>query len=808
MDWLIVAGLLLAPLLVFLKAALLRGVFYIHDIQYYFLPYQALPAASVWRGELPLWNRYAFGGIPLLGDGQTAMFYPPNWLYFVLPDGAALNYAILLQFSMAGCGMYLLGRSLNLWRIPALLGAVAYMFCGFMTARIVHPSILGGVALLPLVILCVDRALQTGGGWLAAGAGAIALQALTGHPQIPVYTAMALALYTLVRSTECWWTDRDWNRVWRVPVRLAVVYLLGLGLAAIQLVPWAELASQTPRAEGGVSLRFIFGGSMQDHHWLLMLFPYLFGSAASPGLYGAGSPSTETLLNLWEHSAYVGILPLALAVFALCNLGARPPNGASLPGRDSAAARTSRMFSILAVTAVLVVGLVLALGKHTPFAPLIYVTPVLGKLRCIERGMALVAVALTLLAAFGMQRIMETDPSKGGWRRASLLILAVLTAVLPLLVVHLTESRSFQRWMDLSPRLIGNLQLTRPNAAIPVVMALFSGALLLWWCRRPAGAVTQALAVGLVAIDLGVFAACFYPTTDPRLYERRPDVLNAFRSETAPFRKATLVEGYSGDVRETQETLAVSWGMVYGVEDINGFNSLQPRRHSDFLFGSNSWDVSYGFLNRGAVQQGSSLLNALNVRYVLVPTRTHFAMGTNFNAVYENAYVKVYENPGVCPRVYLAEEVRENTNRQEVLRLVQAPGFDGRRLTLVEAADAPVLAAAAGDEEPVILEYGANRVVISANVAVPRFLVLADMYFPGWRARVDGATTRIYRTNYLFRGIVVPPGRHTITFEYRPMSVAIGALISLLSIFIAVVLFRRTTAAHGAGIRAPLKRTT
>src|SRR4051794_37347277 len=76
------AALLFLPAVVFLRLALLRDVFYFHDVQYYFSPYHELSAALVANGELPLWNPYAFRGIPLIGDGQTAMFYPPNWLFF------------------------------------------------------------------------------------------------------------------------------------------------------------------------------------------------------------------------------------------------------------------------------------------------------------------------------------------------------------------------------------------------------------------------------------------------------------------------------------------------------------------------------------------------------------------------------------------------------------------------------------------------------------------------------------------------------------------------------------------------------
>ena len=148
---LLIAALLLLPVAVYIRPALLRDVFYFHDVQYYFYPYHALAARLVANGELSLWNPYAFSGLPLLGDGQTALFYPPSWLFFLLPGGAALNYDILLQFSIAGASMFLFARSLGLWRLPAFLGAVVYMFCGFLTARVVHLSILSGAAFILLV---------------------------------------------------------------------------------------------------------------------------------------------------------------------------------------------------------------------------------------------------------------------------------------------------------------------------------------------------------------------------------------------------------------------------------------------------------------------------------------------------------------------------------------------------------------------------------------------------------------------------------------------------------------------------------
>jgi hypothetical protein len=803
-----VGALVLLPLLVFLRPALLRGVFYFHDVQYYFYPYHALAAALLANGELPLWNPYVFSGIPLLGDGQTAMFYPPNWLFFVLPGGAALNYDVLLQFSIAGAGLFLFARSLGLWRLPAFLGALAYMFCGFLTARVVHLSILSGAALIPLLFFCVERALQTGARrWFAAGAGAVALQALAGHPQVPVYSALAIGLYTLVRAGERWWHTRDRRWLYRLPLRLAGMYVLGYGLAAIQLAPWIELGSFSPRA-ADASFDFVFGGSMAGSNWLLFLFPYLYGSI-QPGPYGAQTLEIASAVKLWEHSAYVGILPLGLAAYALLGLGELPRQGIGDRGQADDESvilgsqfsvlnlRPSRWFSVCALGLLLLVGLVIAAGKYTPFASLIYHTPVIGKLRDVERALALVAFALALLAAIGMQRLIE--PSSRGERaaRPSLLLIAIATALAPMGVLWLARLRPFQRIMNLQPEELAHLQITSLNAGVPLALALLSAALLLWWSRRRAGAASQALAIGLVLLDLGGFAAAFNPTTDPQLYRRRPEVLAAFGSETAPFRKATLLPSNDLDNRTAQERLAVSWGMVYGVEDINGFNSLQPRRYTDYLFGPHVEDVSYGLLdNARLLRPESPILSALNVKYVLVPGDIP-PLDSPLRMVYANQQVRVYENPQAYPRAYFADALRGETDPQAVLRAVTADGFDGRRLALVEADQPPAIAPVAGStgsDRVAITRFGANQIELATSAAQPRFLVLSEMYFPGWRASVDGLETPIYRTNYLFRGIAVPAGQHTVAFVYRPASALISAGISLAALAVVGLLLRRPRA--------------
>jgi Bacterial membrane protein YfhO len=780
----LVLGLL--PFVLFPRIALIERVFSVHDVQAYFFPYHVLPAKMVARGELPLWNPYVFAGIPLLGDGQTAMFYPPNWLFFMLPGPAALNYALLLQFSIAGIGMYWFARVLGLSRLPSFISALSYMCCGFLAARVVHLSIMSGAAMIPVILACLDRMLAAGhspaaGGtmtarWLGLTALALACQVFAGHPQMPVYTAIAAVLYTVVRTAEASFYSAPRRLIVRAALLLAGAYVIGYALAAIQLAPWAEVARLSVRA-AGADYMFIFRTSTTRAEWLLFFFPFLFGGDAN--LFETGPMNIAQRARAWEHSGYVGILPLALALVALWHFvelrrQARP-DATSLPSEPL----RSRWYSLLFLLVLLAAGLTLAAGRHTPARWFVYRTPILGSLRAVERGLVLASFSLTLLAGFGLQRIVER-PQRRPW----LLPPAVLIVLVPLFFVWLA------RQLGSAPNDLENLSLDLPNAYVPVLLALASALLLAWWSWRPGGTLSRVVAVALVLCDLGLYATSLNPTVSRQVFEYRPDVLDAMRDDREPFRKATMViETNDLESRTAQEMLAMSWGMVYGVEDVNGFNSLQPRRYTDYLFGRRAHDVSYGFLrDPWLLRSDSPILSSLNVRYVLVSPNDRLDLPPDLRPIFENHYVRVFENTRVYPRAYFAERVRGETDARAVLGQVTAAGFDGRRDALVETTDPPRLPPATTPGTTRTFRISPTDLRVTTAAAEARFLVLSEMYFPGWRAYVDGVETMVYRTNYLFRGVVVPPGRHVVRFVYRPWAVLAGAVLSVMSLVAVVAL--------------------
>jgi hypothetical protein len=794
-DWRAVAfplAIFLLPFLCYLPATLLRGVFYVHDIQYYFYPYHALSAALLKGGELPLWNAAAFSGMPLVGDGQNALFYPPNWLFFLFAPDRVFNHVVLLQFAIAGLAMYACLRELALRREAAFLGAVTFMFCGAMTGRVVHLSIMASAALVPLLFLCLQRFFRTGARrWFALAAVAVALQLLSGHPQVPVYTGVVMLGFALVRGWEKKQQGEGPRWLWQAPALLVAIYAFGAAIAAIQLVPWFELARMSPRA-AGASYTFIFRNSATPYDWILMLFPQAFG-ALRTGLFSEEAATAEVSSRLWEHSVYVGILPLALAVFAgwqaLASL--RRSQGAPEVG-------LSRHQQVVAayLTMVVLFALAMACGRYTPLSHLIYRTPLLGKFRDVERMMILGDFALAGLAAVGLHIL--ASAAKGLSRKATLsrqnarrlIVLAGLAVVLPLAVVALLSLPAVVE--RARQELTGLLRFDRANALVPIGFCLATAAILIWASGKGASPRLRAGMITLAVLDLGFYTTTFHPLAERDLFRKSPAVLAGLQSD-APFRKATFLKKNDLESDAAKEILAVSWGMPYGIQDINGFNSLQPRRYTDYVFGTEEEDVSYGNLkDRRLLRRESPILSSLNVKYLLVPRTLAPRVGAHFKPTsYESDEVRVYENTELYPRAYFTERWEAADNARAVLETVTADGFDGRKRALLEDVAAASLPAApsSSDTASVTLgKWGAGVQQLSATTTSARLLVTSEMYFPGWQARIDGTEVPILRANYLFRALVVPPGTHQVEFRYRPGSLKAGATVSALALALAALL--------------------
>ncbi|HXM43480.1 MAG TPA: YfhO family protein [Bryobacteraceae bacterium] len=158
-----------------------------------------------------------------------------------------------------------------------------------------------------------------------------------------------------------------------------------------------------------------------------------------------------------------------------------------------------------------------------------------------------------------------------------------------------------------------------------------------------------------------------------------------------------------------------------------------------------------------------------------------------FRQVYDHE-IKIYEYPDYLPRAALFSSVEVAQDDAAALASLGSPDFDIFQTAVVsstglETTDMPAIGHLNTlPRERVraarILSYTSQEVKIDAAVERPALLVLNDSDYPGWKVYVDGRRSHWITANYLFRGVLLQPGRHLVRFAYEPASFAAGAAIS------------------------------
>lgn len=163
----------------------------------------------------------------------------------------------------------------------------------------------------------------------------------------------------------------------------------------------------------------------------------------------------------------------------------------------------------------------------------------------------------------------------------------------------------------------------------------------------------------------------------------------------------------------------------------------------------------------------------------------------------------MWDNRDVLPRAFMVHNAEIVKDEQTLARMRQADFQPDQVVLLSDDQIASATTGEAGEngkDEVEIPDYEPERVVVKVNAANAGYLVLADSWYPGWEALVDGERVPIYRADYIFRAIHLQAGDHTVVFEYHPASFAIGAAISGSSLLIcaglAVFAYRRSKRAN------------
>jgi hypothetical protein len=804
--------IVLIPLLLYWRLVFAGEVLYWGVPLFQFYPWHSLVAEAVRAGHLPLWTDLLGNGAPLLANHQSATFYPFNLIYLVMPVEHAMGYSVVLHLTMAGLFAYAWGRVIGLSRFGAMVIGLTFMLSGFFVSRTQFITIVNGAAWLPLLFLLSERLVCRRTLLDAVSLGlAMALQFLAGHAQLWFYSLWIVAAYVFARAYSMRPTqgrDRAADTAWgpwygHIFVLLVGAFVLSLGLSAVQLLPTAELLLHSQRADG-LDPDEAMTYSFWPWRLLTLVIPNLFGSPATGDYWGYAT--------YWEDAGYIGLLPLLFAFIAVWRWGRRwlssrgRARGVETPkGEAHKVDGVSDGFFILFFLTLALFSLVMAMGKNTPIYSLIFrYVPGFGAFRAPARLILFFTFGVSTLAGIGADRFWLSYLAQYVARltlagAAAMLVISLLAGQMGL-TIKPTFAPAFAHFaallglsailLMLFPVQAGTGDGDPRVARSPLPMSIWRG-----------------LVIGFIAIDLAIFALPLTPTIDSALYTATTDTDRFFMARADDDRLFATYE-YDYNTKFGAYFDFADWGSSdLGhwlsfretlVPNLNIFSrSLGVNNDDPLVVGR--WRGLMDALRNADWPARLRLLRLMNASYVLAessPSGLPRVEGVHH----------LYRLPESLPRAWIVAQARIIPDPDVLLSELMAAGFDPKTEVLLESApgssgkseskdpaDAPppeVPLHSTTALEPELstgntsLRGDGNSRTIDLVVSQPGFLVLANTYYPGWRAKVDGQPVEISRANYTFMALPVEPGEHRVTLRYQPVSFTLGAIISSLSLLV------------------------
>jgi hypothetical protein len=285
-------------------------------------------------------------------------------------------------------------------------------------------------------------------------------------------------------------------------------------------------------------------------------------------------------------------------------------------------------------------------------------------------------------------------------------------------------------------------------------------------------------AIGLAAADLFSFAFGYNPEIEPGQYFPTTPAIEFLQRDRGLHR-----------ILSQPGVLPPNTHLACGLASASGYDSVELERYRALLSLLSSDPNGRYFLKeiRYFDRPDSPILDLLGVKYAALPEKQ--GLDPARWRLAHDGEVAIYENLRAMPRAFVAKDVVVARSAEVALQFLGSPAFDPRTVVLEEQTDWQEADMAGCEVE--VTSYEPNRVELRARMRARGFVVLADAYHDGWRARVDGASERLWIADHALRAVLVPEGEHLIEFAYEPVLWRFGLWATVLSGLVVLFLLLR-----------------
>lgn len=691
--------------------------------------------------RFPHWNPYTFSGMPFFAAMQAGVLYPFNVILSLLPLGNTLFWYVIqlfvvLHFFFAGISMFFYLRNRKLTHNASLFGSIGYMLCGFFVTHLVHPMMLNMLVWLPLILLFMEKGIQETKIHFCIISGLIlGFSTLAGHPQITFYEFLFLGNYGLYL-----WIISE--RKVHHAVLLSVIFLIGIGIALVLLLPAVELSKQSVRTAW--TYEQASEGSLSFAQLLTFLTPKVFGAFTGsnetvPRFWLPG-PSNG-YYTYWDTCSYAGIAILVLALIQLRNIKKTP------------FLKFALIWGIISLS--------IALGSHFfVYKFLFHFVPGFGQFRAPARIMFTWNLLLPILAAMTFDQLSSVKITQ----YKKMLVILLTAAAFIGGFIFLGGLKSF--WPVAMENALISRYASIQGGILLLNVVLFALPVILLMNNKISEPYAHVSLIAVLIIDLFIFGTNHHSVKQysaPSYYSQGKELVHAVRQEQkneifrVSMRQFILDDQDEVGRQSGLMILKRNQGMIDKVHMIEGYDALNLYRRIP---------------PAKSKAQFNRFLTLLNVKYYINPDYTNTGSPLILRNQNTLSHAKMFYAAKCFENDSLVKEYMINNeyDYENVLLLSDKPSLP----LPSEHSDIP--------HTVTIKKYTPNSIHIDVTTEENGLLWISEIWYPAWKGYVDKKETKIFCADYSFRALEIPKGTHTVELRYESLHFKFGLFLSLITV--------------------------
>ncbi len=794
------AGIILLALVIFFHDVVFSGKVFFAGDNLASRSFNPFVADAKKNDVYPLWVPYIFCGMPSLASllsaqnrvydlTSTFVDWAHNAFTFVLQNEAGTT--VMFYYFIFGVSMYFFMIHKKKSPLAALFTSLATLFSTYVIILIMvgHNTKIASICLLPIVLMLIEEMIDDFKWWHGIVLMvAIHIQQLASHIQFFFYTYLLIGIYYLYLLVFRIIKKEHWFNV----LRSGIVFALAAGfsfamsadiyLSTLEYNPYSirgtnpivqpANAAQSKTAEGGLDYEYATNWSFSPGETMTFFIPSMYGFGSQPYKGPLTGNQEQELNTYWgqmtftDAPQYMGLIVLVFAVL-----------GAYYNRRDRF------------VQAMLIVsGLSLFVSFGRNFSPvydlMYYYFPEFNKFRIPSMILILLQLIVPILAGYGLQSIIDKGNDKispGGEKKYKYIIggAGVLFVVgfvgrgifedvyrgfigsdgLSKLLSELVGRQPENVLAQVRPMIFDFLFDSVMSDYLMATFFLLSVFGLAYAYRKHFIASTTFATIIIVLALVDLWRVDFKPMQlhDATLQTTEfatPDYVQAIQQDKSLYRVLN-----TENLREPSNTLA-----YYRLQSIGGYHGAKIRIYQDVV------DV--------ATIGNPTVWELMNAKYIIADPKENIP---GLPVVFQGQVKKVLAYPPGSRRAWFVDSAAVDSGLG-ILYRIRDMSFNPHHIAYFEKNPGISIEPPDTSAKVAVNGFGIHNVSFDVEASGKNLLFVSEIYYPkGWKAFIDGTPTEIYKTDYAFRSVVVPKGKHRVEFIFHPDQYFLGRNISLVT---------------------------